>query len=170
MAHQFKATNKEQQDFVTLEPDNYEALLVRTEDFDGDFGPAIKLFFHVSYEDSDGKTQVTDVSGIAGLPKDGQTLGLKSKLRIWIEAIMGNKLADGQSVDLDALIDKQPRCRLVLGIKDGKELREDGSRPQFNTILSILPLRKAGAVAPKAAPKPAPKAALVANGEEEELF
>jgi hypothetical protein len=167
MPYKFAANDSEQGDFVTLEPDHYYATLVRTEGpiHHEEFGDSLKFCFQVEFTDADGNDQLTDVSGLASLPKNGQTLGKKSKMRLWSEGIRGKEYADGEIIDIDALLDK--RCRLVLGIKEGKKLRDDGTHSRFNTITAILPLRKAGAVAKGAPAKVAPKATSV---EDDELF
>lgn len=138
MALNLTASNKETGDFIVLDEDTYDAAYQKYEEYAGEFGPALKLFFTVAYADDKGKTQYTEVSGIAGISQAG-ALGLKSKLRIWIEALMGRALADGEAIDLEALANSP--CRLILSIKKGKT-RDDGTQAQFNRIEKVLAPRK----------------------------
>lgn len=141
------ASNKETGDWITLDEDTYDASYQRYEEFNGgEYGPAIKMFFNVAYADAQGKNQYTEISGIASIPEHG--LGMKSKLRSWIEPLIGRPLADGESINLESLANSP--CRLLLSVKKGK-VRDDGTQATFNRIDKVLAPRKR-------ATKPAPAA------------
>ncbi len=132
-----KANNNETGDFIVLDEDTYDAAYQRYEEFTGEYGPGVKMFFTVAYADEQDTTQYTEISGMASLPQGG--LGTKCKLRSWIEALMGRALNDGEDISLESLSNSP--CRLSLSKKKGKA-REDGSTATFNRIDKVLPPRK----------------------------
>lgn len=133
----FKVNDSVGGNFTILDPDVYEATFKKYEEMDLEFGPALKLFFEIKDMVTEEGGPVT-IDGIASVPKNGLTL--KSKLRGWIEGMLGRNLAgSNEEVDLDALIGTD--CRLTVE-QVTKGTREDGSPKVFNNITTILPFRR----------------------------
>lgn len=110
--------------------DIYPAVVSKIEEKETMYGPGVKVFFTISDGDQAGKI----VDGLASLPENG--LSPKSKLRMWLEAIVGKSLAGYQGdIDLNKMIGKP--CRINVINVPGK----DGTG-EFARIKDVLPLRK----------------------------
>lgn len=108
--------------------DMYMAKFTGYEEIVTEYGPAVKLYFLIT----EGAEKDKIVNGLASIPANGLTP--KSKLRIWIEGMLGRKLAGvTEEIDLDKLIGRP--CRLNLSVTEGAK------GGQFNRIESILPPR-----------------------------
>lgn len=137
--------NDQEGSFTILEPEIYEAVFTRYEQTETQFGPGVKMFFNVMPLEGG---EPVEVSGLCSLPNGGLTA--KSKLRGWIEGIVGRKLAGfTEEIDLDKLIGRQ--CRLDLDVIE--KSRDDGTKATFNRINGIKPYRAQRAAPPPPAPK-----------------
>jgi hypothetical protein len=126
-------------DYTAIEADVYLAKLQGIEEKVTEFGPAARFSFIVVEGNSAGAT----VSGLASIPSGG--MGPKSKLRHFVEALLGRPLDDDDDeIDLDSLIGKT--CRINVIQEQGK----DGGT--YNKITEVL-----------AAPRPEKRQAETAN-------
>lgn len=76
----------------------------------------------------------------------GTSTGLKSKIRPWLQALLGRPLSDNEDIDTDTLVGKY--C--ILSVH--RKMREDGS--ETNIVADVLPPRRLST--PPPAPQPAP--------------
>jgi hypothetical protein len=129
-------------DYTVVDDGEYPAKFTGYDARETQFGDAVIMSFELMDEEHHGIT----VSGMAS-----QKLSPKSKLRGWIEGMLGRALAVGENVNIDALIGSKVMLYITT---------EDTDKGMFNRIEKIrVPKKKAA--------KPAPKP-VVEDEEEEE--
>lgn len=96
-------------------------------EWDGVIQNKIEIAFKIV---DDAEYEGEEVRGLATLPA---RLTPKTKLRTWIQAIIGRELSESESFDLDALIGRTCRVRTTQ-----KEGRQGGI---FTNVTDVLPAR-----------------------------
>lgn len=157
MSHTLTAT-----DFELLDAGTYGIELARIGDpQDGDFGRFIRLTFKV--RDAADWEPLFSSNGDE-FELDAQAsykLGQKTKLRGWVEALLGRPLESGEELDLDSLVGK----RALAGIIQ----REGTQGGTFNNIATIAPLPKKRAPAGGNGITKKPAAAAAAESDDEDV-
>lgn len=116
---------------VTVPEDVYKAKVVKLEPRDIVWDTSIRSVLEFTFEiTDDAEYEGVQLRGIATLV---ERLTPKSKLRAWAEAILGQKLNEGDELDTDMLLGKS--CRINVIVEPGK------NGGQFNKVKDVLPLR-----------------------------
>jgi hypothetical protein len=112
-------------DYVTVEEGEYPAKFVGYEEKTTDFGEAVQFRFMLTDEENNG----TEIRGLAS-----KKLSPKSKMRGWIEGMLGRALEPREEIDLDDLLDR--KVMLYVSV-------DDTERGMWNRIEKIrVPKRK----------------------------
>jgi hypothetical protein len=90
-----------------LEAGLYLARVAEVQGLQTQYGPAVRFWFEVLA----GEEKVR-VPGIANAK-----LSRGSKLRAWVEALLGRQLQHGEELDAEQLVGKP--CKVALGVRDG---------------------------------------------------
>lgn len=114
------------QEYKTVKPGWYEAVVSDVEEVEGQYGPQIRLRFDIG-------------GGVSVLGWANASLGPRSKLTKWVKGILG-EVPD--ILDTADLVGR--RCRILLDNVEGK----NGT---YNTIVSI---KTAAQVEPERPPRP----------------
>ena len=113
-------------DYVTVDEGEYPAAFAGYEEKTTEFGDAILMAFTLRDEEHNG----VEIKGLAS-----KKLSPKSKLRGWIEGMVGHVLEAGEDVDLDDLVGR--KVMLYISVADT-------DKGMFNRIEKIrIPKRKA---------------------------
>jgi hypothetical protein len=119
---------------VVLAPDVYPATLLEVKTKDSEYGIGLQWMFEL-----DGNPPIKR-SGFSSM-----ATGRKAKCRKWASAVLGQTLADGQSIDTDRLTNL--RCRIVIAHKLGDE------GEVYDVIENVLPAQSPGQARPLASPQ-----------------
>ena len=112
-------------DYVTVEEGEYPAKFIGYEEKTTEFGEAVQFSFMLLDEENNG----TEVRGLAS-----KKLTPKSKMRGWIEGMLGRALEPREEIDLDDLLDR--KVMLYVSV-------DDTERGIWNRIEKIrVPKRK----------------------------
>jgi hypothetical protein len=115
-------------DYVTVDEGEYPARFAGYEERTTEFGDAVQFKFVLLDEEHSG----VEIRGLAS-----KKLSPKSKMRGWVEGMIGRVLEPGEEIDLDDMIDRKVMLYLAV---------EDTDKGLFNRIEKIrVPKRKAPA-------------------------
>lgn len=116
--------------YVPVEEGLYDATITRYEDSEphAEYGPGVKVFFQIDETDDAGEDGGRELSGLASVK-----FSEKAKLRLWSEAAIGRKIEPDEEFELDQIVGKRVKIKVVHVHKGDKV---------YDRIDDVIPMRK----------------------------